>query len=63
MRRRFVFAVLLVVACAASAQALMAPVKLPKCSAVKCRTLGCPADVLCVAGSQVKTCADVCHGS
>lgn len=48
---------------AAGAAALAAPqAKLPKCAQVKCRDLGCPADVLCVAGSSVKTCADVCNG-
>jgi hypothetical protein len=36
--------------------------KLPKCAQVKCRDLGCPADVLCVSGAAVKTCADVCNG-
>jgi hypothetical protein len=36
--------------------------KLPKCAAVKCRDIGCPSDVLCVAGGSVKTCADVCNG-
>ena len=47
---------------AAGATALASGSKLPKCAAVKCRDLGCPADVLCVSGSSVKTCADVCNG-
>ena len=47
---------------AAGAAALASGSKLPKCAAVKCRDLGCPADVLCVSGSSVKTCADVCNG-
>jgi hypothetical protein len=66
MRQRIVRAVLVVVAVVAFATgivALAAPAaKLPKCAAVKCRSLGCPADVLCVSGSSVKTCADVCNG-
>ena len=41
-------------------QALAA--KLPKCATVKCQDIGCPADVLCVSGSKVKTCAEVCAG-
>ncbi|HEX5042319.1 MAG TPA: hypothetical protein VFV75_05410 [Candidatus Polarisedimenticolaceae bacterium] len=44
-------------------QALAAGAKLPKCASVKCRDLGCPADVLCVSGSKVQTCADVCNGN
>jgi hypothetical protein len=44
-------------------QALAAGVKLPKCASVKCRDIGCPADVLCVSGSKVQTCADVCNGN
>jgi hypothetical protein len=42
--------------------ALAVEAKLPKCSSVKCRDLGCPADVLCVSGSKVQTCADACNG-
>ena len=37
--------------------------KLPKCAAVKCRDIGCPADVLCVSGSKVITCAAACNGN
>jgi hypothetical protein len=65
MRR---FARLAVVLLAAAAFALGASAwaqpqaKLPKCAQVKCRELGCPADVLCAAGAAVKTCADVCNG-
>ena len=45
------------------AAALAAPAdKLPKCSDVKCRQLGCPADVLCAKGTTVKSCADICNG-
>jgi hypothetical protein len=47
---------------AAGASAVASGSKLPKCSAVKCRSLGCPADVLCASGTSVKTCADVCNG-
>lgn len=48
---------------AAGVAALAQPqAKLPKCAQVKCRELGCPADVLCVAGASVKSCADVCNG-
>lgn len=36
--------------------------KLPKCSSVKCRDIGCPSDVLCVSGSKVITCAEACSG-
>jgi hypothetical protein len=43
-------------------QALAASAKLPKCASVKCRDIGCPADVLCVSGSRVQTCAEVCAG-
>lgn len=57
----------LVLACAVASlgfgvQAFAAGIKLPKCASVKCRDLGCPADVLCVSGSKVQTCADVCNG-
>ena len=44
-------------------QALAADAKLPKCASVKCREIGCPVDVLCVSGSKVQTCADVCNGN
>ena len=65
MKRRFV--VLAVVLAAAGSTvlgvaALAADAKLPKCSAVKCRQIGCPADVLCVSGSKVLSCTDVCNG-
>jgi hypothetical protein len=63
MKRRLGFAASLVFVLAAGAHALVAEVKLPKCSSVKCRQLGCPADVLCVSGAHVKTCADVCNGN
>ena len=58
----------LVLACALvglgfGVQALAAQAKLPKCASVKCREIGCPADVLCVSGSKVQTCADVCNGN
>jgi len=47
----------------AGASALASPAaKLPKCASVKCRDLGCPADVLCVSGSKVESCADICNG-
>ena len=63
MKRRFAFAALLVVVFTTSAHTPGASVKLPKCSSVKCRDIGCPSDVLCVSGAQVKSCADVCHGN
>jgi hypothetical protein len=62
MKRRLAFAALLAAVFVAGAHTLAAPVKLPKCSSVKCRELGCPADVLCVSGAHVKSCADVCNG-
>ena len=64
MKRR-IAASILVLAAAAAAFGLAAAtssVKLPKCADVKCKAIGCPADVLCVAGGNVKTCADVCNG-
>lgn len=61
--RRIAFACLIVAAFSYGAQALAGGSKLPKCSAVKCRDLGCPADVLCASGAHVKTCADVCNGN
>jgi hypothetical protein len=60
MKRR-----LAVLACALALSALTAhavAAKLPKCASVKCRDLGCPSDVLCVSGSKVISCADVCNG-
>ncbi|HJQ99653.1 MAG TPA: hypothetical protein VJ826_15170 [Candidatus Polarisedimenticolaceae bacterium] len=60
MKRR-----LAVLAAAIALSALTAgavAVKLPKCASVKCRDLGCPSDVLCVSGSKVISCADVCNG-
>lgn len=62
MKRRLAFAALLVFVFVAGANTFVSGTKLPKCSAVKCRDLGCPADVLCVSGAHVKTCADVCNG-
>ena len=62
MKHRLAFAVLIVAVLAAGAHTLAADAKLPKCSAVKCRAIGCPADVLCVAGAHVKSCADICNG-
>jgi hypothetical protein len=60
---RVLVAVVAMSALASGLAAIAAPsAKLPKCAAVKCRDLGCPADVLCVAGGNVKTCADVCNG-
>jgi len=62
MKRRLAFAVMLVAVFVAGAHTLLAAPKLPKCASVDCRSLGCPADVLCVSGAHVKTCADVCNG-
>ena len=62
MKRRIAFAAMLVVVFAAGAHALASATKLPKCASVNCRALGCPADVLCVSGAHVKSCADVCNG-
>ena len=64
MKRRIVASILVFAAAAAAfgLAAARSSVKLPKCADVKCRDIGCPADVLCVAGSKVKTCADVCNG-
>jgi hypothetical protein len=62
MKRRLAFAAVLLVVAASGAYALASTVKLPKCSAVKCRDLGCPADVLCVSGAHVKSCAEICNG-
>jgi hypothetical protein len=44
-------------------QSLAMAQKLPKCATVKCHEIGCPADVLCVSGSKVLTCAQVCGGN
>lgn len=67
MRHRFLRSALLLVlagSLAAGAAALASPgTKLPKCAQVKCRSIGCPADVLCASGTSVKTCADVCNGN
>lgn len=41
-------------------QSLAVASKLPKCASVKCHDIGCPADVLCVSGSKVISCAQVC---
>jgi hypothetical protein len=62
MKRRLAFAAVLAVVFVAGARTLVAAVKLPKCASVNCRQLGCPADVLCVSGSHVKSCADICNG-
>jgi hypothetical protein len=65
MKRRTIRLLVLVLAVAGlglGVQTLAAGIKLPKCASVKCRDLGCPADVLCVSGSKVQTCADVCSG-
>ena len=62
MRRRPAFVVLLALVFIVGAHALASVVKLPKCASINCRALGCPADVLCVSGAHVKTCADVCNG-
>jgi hypothetical protein len=62
MKRRLAFAAMLVVVFVAGAHTLLAASKLPKCASVNCRALGCPADVLCVSGAHVKSCADVCNG-
>jgi len=63
MKRRIALAALLAGVFFAGVHALATPAtKLPKCSSVKCRDLGCPADVLCVSGAHVKTCAEICNG-
>jgi hypothetical protein len=67
MPHRVCRAVVLVLACTGlgfgvHALAAEVSIKLPKCASVKCRDIGCPADVLCVSGSKVQTCADVCAG-
>ena len=65
MKRRLSLTLLAVAAVAsfsAGMIALAADAKLPKCSQVKCRQLGCPADVLCATGTTVKSCADICNG-
>ena len=64
MKRRFVASILVLVAAAVAVglAAGTSGIKLPKCSQIKCRDLGCPADTLCVAGGNVQTCAEVCNG-
>ncbi|HKQ61290.1 MAG TPA: hypothetical protein VJS92_08350 [Candidatus Polarisedimenticolaceae bacterium] len=65
MRRRIVFGLLALVVLAAgsyAAASLAQPIKLPKCSAGLCRDVNCSPDTLCVQGSHVKNCADVCNG-
>ncbi len=57
-----VLAVLLAATAVAFGAAALATDKLPKCSKPDCRAIGCPADVLCSAGTGVKTCAEVCNG-
>ena len=62
-RRLTVVAGLLVLsALTIGVQASVSAAKLPKCSSVKCRAIGCPSDVLCVSGSKVITCAEACSG-
>ena len=53
MKLRLSFTALLIGVVVAGALALAAEAKLPKCSTVKCRDLGCPAVVLCVSGAHV----------
>lgn len=48
---------------AVAAIAVGVQAKLPKCSSVKCRDLGCPTDVLCTSGAKVVTCAQACGGN
>ena len=60
MKRRLAVLAAALALSALTAHAVAA--KLPKCSSVKCRDLGCPSSVLCVSGSKVITCADVCNG-
>jgi len=64
MKRRLLVSTLVFAAAALAVglAAAAAGAKLPKCAQVKCRDLGCPADVLCASGSTVKSCADVCNG-
>ena len=61
MKLRIAFTALFLGVVVAGALAFAADAKLPKCSTVKCRDLGCPADVLCVSGAHVKSCADICN--
>lgn len=35
--------------------------KLPKCAGQLCKDVNCSPDVLCVSGTKVKTCAEVCN--
>jgi len=60
MKRRLAFGSLLFVFIIGT-YTLVAAAKLPKCSSVKCRDLGCPADVLCVSGAHVRSCAEICN--
>lgn len=59
-----VLSVAVMLACASAAFAFTSAwsQKLPKCSGQLCRDSGCSSDVLCVSGSKVKNCADVCRG-
>jgi len=62
MRKALASAVVLVAVGAASmAYASMIFDKLPKCSGQLCTSVNCSADVLCVSGAHVKTCAEVCN--
>lgn len=63
MKKRLVLALVIAgfAAITIGVQVWAAGPKLPKCSAVRCRDLGCPADVLCTSGTSVKTCAEVCN--
>lgn len=62
MKRILAAAALIVALGAAALAAASAADKLPKCSGKLCRDIGCPADVLCVQGAHVVTCADWCGG-
>jgi hypothetical protein len=60
--RRVLLAVLVAAAVAAGLAALASSSdKLPKCGAQLCKP-DCSADVLCVSGAHVRTCADFCGG-
>ena len=63
--RRLTRAAVLVLATAGLAlgvHSLAVAQKLPKCASIKCRDLGCRADILCVSGGKVVSCADICGG-
>jgi hypothetical protein len=62
---RFVVATLLMAGAAVSSYAIVETAydKLPKCSGQLCHGVNCSADVLCVSGAHVKTCADWCGGN